>query len=400
MPDRAAMEALLRRLRLLPVPEMPVPADLGPLSTETSALNFEPVPPRFTEPGPIDTGFVSQYAGAAPTPPAPLSRAQRVVNAIGGFGASVTGQLPQYLESLREPQRRYERRAEQYDQRRTAGIELAERRAEREAERANRMAELAYTRDYNLYLKKLGIHQDEANERTRQAFELFKLDRQAKIEERREAERERQQKEADAKRIEERYFSVTRNRALSRELGQYWGRLKESLSPAAARLDRQVQGIGEARMRRGAGIGGGGAGEGGAVQRTVDEFNVLKQIAIQNVKAAGGSVAEEVEAVRKATAPVVRRMARQPHLYDVGVGAAGYMYAQPRGGSPAPAPAGSQRSDLRRFGIVPEQGMFFDLSGKGQQPQGPGEAEIQEYARTYGVTPEVARKELMEMKRQ
>src|SRR5262245_8195508 len=101
----------------LPIPLAPVP-DLGPLSTETTAaygaLNPEPVPPRFITPTLPDTSLINQEVGPAPTAPAPLSRAQRIFNAIGGFGAGVQGQGAQYLAQLQEPQREYQRQLERY----------------------------------------------------------------------------------------------------------------------------------------------------------------------------------------------------------------------------------------------------------------------------------------------
>src|SRR5262245_16202411 len=173
--NRGDLPPLPRPATSAPIPYAPVP-DLGPLSTETTAaygaLNPEPVPPRFIQPTLPDASLINQEVGPAPTAPAPLSRAQRIFNAIGGFGAGVQGQGAQYLAQLQEPQREYQRQLERYQVRRTEALDRAERRAEREAAQAQRVAEMQYERDYKTWLKKQDIRADEATERTRQAFTL------------------------------------------------------------------------------------------------------------------------------------------------------------------------------------------------------------------------------------
>jgi len=176
-----------------PIPLAPVPT-LGPLSTDTAlafaAQNPEPVPPRFITPTLPDASLINQEVGAAPTPPAPRSRAERIFNAIAGFGAGVQGQGPQFLAQLQEPQRRYEAQLERYQGRRTEAMERAERRAEREAAQANRANELAYERDYKMWLAKNNDRSDEAKERMRQAFINERDARQARLEADRDQRRE------------------------------------------------------------------------------------------------------------------------------------------------------------------------------------------------------------------
>jgi hypothetical protein len=342
----------------LPDPAKPVgiplapTGNLGPLSNDTAAAfgaqNPEPVPPALTQPAQADPNFVNQYAGAAPTAPAPRSTLDRVFGAIGGFGAGLQGQGQQFLSQLQEPQREYQRQLERYEGRRAQGTELAERRAEREATQANRALEQQYDNEYKKWLSKNSDRSDEAKLRMQQSFQLERDAKAARLEEEREFRRERRQLERDARAIEERYFTASKNRALSRELGRHWAGLSDApLSPAAAKLDARLANVQDVRMGRAGGGGGTGGGSSSAVENTLAEFETLKQMAIQAVKGKGGTPEDELEAVRRATAGVVRKMARQPRLFDVGTGRGGYLYAQPRASAgqqqPLPgAPGGPQ----------------------------------------------------------
>ena len=144
----------------VPIPYAPVP-NLGPLSDDTTAafaaLNPEPALPRLTQPAAPDADFINSYAGTPPIAPAPLSRGQRIANALAGFGAGFQGNGAQFLAQLQEPRRIYEAQRERYEGRRTQGIEIAERRAEREADRSNRLAEAQYEREYQAWEKKTGV---------------------------------------------------------------------------------------------------------------------------------------------------------------------------------------------------------------------------------------------------
>src|SRR5262245_1974533 len=339
-----------------PIPYAPVP-NLGPLSTETTAaygaLNPEPVPPRFIQPTLPDTSLINQEVGPAPRAPAPLSRGQRIANALQGFGAGVSGNGAQFLAQLQEPQREYQRQLERYQGRRTEALDRAERRAEREAAQANRANELVYERDYKMWLQKNDIRGDAAKEAGRQAFTLLLEANRAEREEKRELARERREREADAKVRTGRFFTASKNMALSTELGRYYAGLSDKpLSAAAAKLDAQLQNVQQARMNRAARVGGGGASSG---DNLVDEFNTLKQMAIDRVKARGGQPDEEIEAIEKATRNVVNRMAKKRNLYEIGIGQGGYPYAQRRGAKSAPAaqPAAQaveiSRADVREF---------------------------------------------------
>src|SRR5262245_35833588 len=202
--NRGDLQPLPRPAPTMPIPLAPV-GNLAPLSDDTAApfaaQNPEPVPPRFVQPAAPDAGVVNQEVGQEPTAPAPLSRGQRIANAIAGFGAGVQGQGAQFLAQLQEPQREYQRQLERYQGRRTEALDRAERRAEREAAQANRIAEAQYERDYNTWLKKQGIRQAEADTRSKQAFDLLKIREQERIVDERQAARDKAQQERDARLI-------------------------------------------------------------------------------------------------------------------------------------------------------------------------------------------------------
>lgn len=354
------MEALLRRLKLLPVPEMPVPADLGPLSTETSALNFEPVPPQFAQPAALDMNFVNRYAGAAPVAPViPEPQAlDKLAAILSGIGAG-----PAYGRALREereePIRRYEQQLERYQGRRAQGVELAERRSEREAERANRAAELAYTRDYNLYLKKLDIRRDEANERTRQAFELYR-------DARKEAENARKErvllKRQIALQIDDRikayrdqgadkYAEELARNDFRMALGEI-GEKVPPLSAAASKANRLVQ----AKIQRALRLAQGGGGSTGPVMAKLQNGQLVP-LSIVNKDLGGVMLNGEL-------VPVVDYVG-------------GRIPGKPQ--QPQPFPETS--------GLPPGIGALT--------PQAPTEQDVRAYAKRFKMSREKARKELM-----
>jgi len=153
--------------------------NLGPLSNDTSlafgAQNPEPVPPAFTPPAAPDMNFVNQYAGQAPTRPVldDPSTLDKIAAVLGGIAGG-----PGYALALKEqreaPIRRYEAEQRGFEEKRTRGLELAERRSEREQERAARAAEAQYERDYRTWLKKYDVREGAAAQQAAQAFQLLR----------------------------------------------------------------------------------------------------------------------------------------------------------------------------------------------------------------------------------
>jgi len=341
-----ALEMLLAKLaneRNAPLPAPAAPMNLGPLSNDTSlafgARNPEPVPPRFTQPAGPDMNFINSYAGPEPTRPVLPEP-----NLLDKITAVLTGVAygPQGVEQVRrqrnEPIEQYRQDTAAYEGRRTRALEIDERRAEREADRANRAAELQYQRDFNLYLKSLGIRQHEADERTRQAFQLRQdADRFAR-DQAEEIKRERRAQQLDAKQKASRYFTVTKNMALSKELGDYWAGISDRpLSPAAVRLDAQLEGIGQAKMS-GAGRGGGGGKSSrasSAAQATLDAFNLAKQGRIEAIRR-GDKKSEQ--AFKESMNRLYKSLARFPRDVELSTTDPDWPFARLRN-APAAAPA-------------------------------------------------------------
>jgi len=332
--NRGDLPPLPRPAPTMPIPLAPV-GNLGPLSDDTAAAfaaqNPEPVPPRFVQPAAPDAGFVNQEVGPEPTAPAPLSRGQRIANAIAGFGAGVQGQGAQFLAQLQEPQREYQRQLERYQGRRTEALDRAERRAEREAAQANRIAEAQYERDYGIYLKRLGIRQDEASERTRQAFEVYKLDRQAAEAERKDRVLLRRQ---IALQIDDRIKAYRDQGAdkHSEELArndfrmalEQAGEKVPPLSAAASKANRLVQ----AKLQRALRLAqGGGGGSAAATRRETQDLQRRTAQAAAGVTAMEKLARQAMETTREADrVPILNQMrsmaatlqAQFPDLLEVG----------------------------------------------------------------------------------
>lgn len=319
------------------IPYAPVPG-LGPLSEDTTAafgaLNPEPVPPRFTEPAAPDMNFVSQQTGAPPVAPAPLSRGQRIANALIGFGAGLQGRGGEFLEQLREPQREYQRQVERYEGRRTQAIEAAERRAEREADRANRAAELQYNRDYQTWLKKNGVREGAAAQQAEYAFELLK-------EARRNAETERKERalmrRQIALQIDDR-IKAYRDQGADKhaeELArsdfrmalEQLGEKVPPLSAAAAKANTLVQ----AKIQRALRLAQGGGGTGGGIDKQtaklIQEFNLARE---NLITATAGGQAEADRQIRRKLDSLIRRLTGRPGI-ETGYGGSKWPYLKVNG---------------------------------------------------------------------
>jgi len=328
--NRGDLPGLPKPAPSAPIPYAPVP-NLGPLSEDTSAAfaaqNPEPLPPRIAEPAAPDMNFVNQYAGAAPTAPAPLSRGQRIANALMGFGAGVQGRGGEFLDQLREPQREYQRQLERYQGRRTQGVELADRRAEREAAQANKLAEAQYERDYNLWLKKQGIRKDEADTRSRQAFELLKIREQERIADERQATRDKAQQERDARLIARDFGKVGAKPEIAHQLGRYYSGLTDKISPEAAQFESAQARLTEVRLRRAASGGGTGGGISAQTAKLVEEFNNARQ---NLVTATARGDAKGQKDLRLRLSQLVKRLAGRPGV-EAGYGAGQWPYVKING---------------------------------------------------------------------
>jgi hypothetical protein len=328
-----------------PSPLAPVPA--GPLTPPGGPLLSPPGPAP--EPAPIaplparDEALIEQLTGPRPVAPAvePTALIVQIARALQGFGAGVQGQGPQFLAQLQEqrerPQREFRAATEAFESRRRRAVEIAEDKRQREQAEIQRRADEQSRRDFDLYVQRSGITDKMALQQMEQGFELERDARRAEAERRETERRERIQQERDAKQIENQYFGLSKNRALSKELGLYWSGLKDSLSPAAAALDKRMQGIGDVTMRRRAGLGdGGGRGASNAAMKAYDDFNSALQAVI------AASQRGDVRAERQHRARLDRvfgALSRFPGQIEAGIGTGGWPYAKLRN---APAPTATQ----------------------------------------------------------
>lgn len=332
-----------------PVPIPYAPTNLGPLSTDTTAafgaLNPEPVPPAITPPTAPDADFINQYAGPAPTAPAPLSRGQRIANALAGFGAGFQGNGAQFLAQLQEPQREYQRQLERYEGRRTQGLEIAERRAQDQADRANRAAELQYEREYKTWLKKMDIRQDEADVRTKQAFELLKQREAERIADEKLREQQAQQTKIKLADLTSKYRALGA-KDMATELARKDLDPNYKLSPRAEKWYSARVALDEARANRAAGLGGGtGGGASARAQKLADEIQSVKD---KMVEAEARGDKQTVKQLNTRAKALIRNAGRFPQI-EAGFDPTGkWPYVKVRGAQPTPptAPQGQQSDPL------------------------------------------------------
>src|SRR5215813_687342 len=111
-----SLEELLMALNAPNLPNLPAPANplpMGPITAPNVPQYGGPSQVTDVPTAPYNPAIAQQYQalqGPAPTPPAPLSRGQRIANAIAGFGAGVQGNGPQFFYQLEEPKDDMKRR--------------------------------------------------------------------------------------------------------------------------------------------------------------------------------------------------------------------------------------------------------------------------------------------------
>jgi len=160
---------------LLPAPQAPISA--GPAYGAPPGLMASDVAP--TAPmGRVDQGFINNYAGPAPTPPVVQqpSTLEKIGAILSGIGIG-----PEYGMALREerqrPQREYQAKLERYQGARREGIQLEERRRERQQEMETRQAQEQSRRDFEI-----AAHKTNITDQTAQMYlaHALQLDRDAK----------------------------------------------------------------------------------------------------------------------------------------------------------------------------------------------------------------------------
>lgn len=282
MPD---FNAILAALANLPpplsssVPLVPAPAppiNGGPAFPQTeqdiAAQSVAPTAP--TEP--LDQNLIRQImslAPPAPTAPAPLSRGQRIANALIGFGAGVQGNGPQFLEQLQQPQRQYQQQLANYNNERSrlglTALEAAQNKQERGQAERQRRADIQAQRDFEVQLDKMKFTNETARDQARQAFQL-------ELQARNQREAEQKQKDIEERQVRiavgkaaQKYRDAGAKGAIANELANRDFNPDAPVSPAAEKwysvnvIAKQAQAAYlEARKAKALAGGGGGAAKG------------------------------------------------------------------------------------------------------------------------------------------
>lgn len=289
----------LNQGNLPPIPQPAQPVPLAP--APTGNVPEYGGPSQVTEPpqAPLDTRIIQQMLalrGPAPTPPAPLSRGQRIANALMGFGAGIQGNGPQFLEQLAQPQREYQRQLQQYNNLGTElgarGLETAQRQQERQTTRAQQVSDREFAAEVRRETRRLNLSDD--REKALLADALLSRrqreddERQAKLEQ----QKQRAQQERDARQYAAKLGSgpAAARPEIAEELGNYYAKLTDKLSPAAARyLNAQAQ---KAQILATRAATGGGGGTNAKAQKALGQFEAIKQKLIEAVKT-GNSQAQK-----------------------------------------------------------------------------------------------------------
>jgi hypothetical protein len=164
----------------IPLPQVPGQGpsqfEYEPTTPPSELFNFQAASQQ------LDPSIIEQFralAGPAPVAPAapkPLSTLQKIALALQGYGAGVQGQGPQFIAQLREqrerPQREYQQRLEDYNNRQTQlglrGLEAAQSAENRRQSRAQFEADR-------------GFEIETQNQRARQTEQARARSEQAKL---------------------------------------------------------------------------------------------------------------------------------------------------------------------------------------------------------------------------
>ncbi len=266
---------LLMALNQGDFPPIPAPAQGVPLApAPTGNVPEFGGPSQVTEPpqAPLDMRLIQQMLalrGPAPVAPAPLSRGQRIANALMGFSAGVEGRGGQFIEQLQQPQREYQRRLENYNQQGTElgmrGLETAQRQQERQTTRAQQVSDRQFAAEVDREARRLHL----TDQRELEMFRDTMLARRQREDDERAAEeqrrREKAQRERDAIKLEGEL--ITKDGApsnVAKEIARRTAGLNDApLSPAAEKWRGAQAKLADAKALRLARIAAGsGAGQG------------------------------------------------------------------------------------------------------------------------------------------
>jgi len=232
----------LNRDELPPVPAPATPVPMAP--APTGNVPEYGGPSQVTEPpqAPLDTRIIQHMLalrGPAPTAPAPRSKAERIFNALAGFGAGFQGNGAQFLQQLQEPQRQYQRQLENYNQLGAElgarGLEKAQREQERQTTRAQQVSDRQFAAEVDREARRLHL----TDQRELEMFRDTLLARRQREDDERAAAEQRRKEKAQQER-DARVFASQLGRGpgaaparIAEELGNYYAKISDSLSPAA-----------------------------------------------------------------------------------------------------------------------------------------------------------------------
>jgi hypothetical protein len=326
--------------------------DLPPIPAPASPVPLAPAPmgnvPEFGGPSmateapqaPLDTRIIQQMLalrGPAPTAPAPLSRGQRIANALIGFGAGVEGRGGQFLQQLQKPQREYKRQVEKYNQEGTElgvrALETAQRQQERQTTRAQQVSDRQFAAEVDREARRLHL----TDQRELEMFRDTLLARRQREDDERQAAEQRRREKAQQER-DARVFASQLGKGqgaaparIAEELGNYYAKLTDILSPAAeGYLNAQAK---RAQILASRPAGGGG-GASAKAQKALQGFEAIKQKLIEAVKVGNSQAQKQLMTDLNRS---FRGLARFPEI-EAGFDASGkWPYAKFRGGQSSTA---------------------------------------------------------------
>lgn len=379
MPD---FNAILAALANLPpplsssVPLVPAPAppiNGGPAFPQTeqdiAAQSVAPTAP--TEP--LDQNLIRQImalAPPAPTAPAPLSRGQRIANALIGFGAGVQGNGPQFLEQLQQPQRQYQQQLANYNNERSrlglTALETAQNKQERGQAERQRRADIQAQRDFEVKLDQMKFTNETARDQARNAFLLELQTRKDKEAEDKLREQQNLKFDEDLSRqirfyrangvsdpAQARRFALNDMSATAIRLGREVPPLTATDNKRLAKVDAEINkiqeqaGLAQARAQK-ALSGGGGAGTGisAKAQKLANEIQSVKD---NMVAAEARGDMQTVKQLQTRAKTLIRSAGRYPQI-EAGFDASGkWPYVKNRGAQPSAQPAQGQNNDPGDF---------------------------------------------------
>lgn len=347
---------------ITPTPALPLIAAPSP---PASLPSFAPPPsPAPVAPMPaLDPRIVAAYQairGPAPSPPAPLSTRQRIGNALLAFGAGFQGRGPEVLAQIRQPQREYEQNLQRYNEQGTQlgvmGLNAAREQAQTQQAQTQRQADEQARRDFDVFLQRQGVQDQEARDRLLHQFDLEKVRETERIADEKLTQQEQQQLKLKAADLASKYrlagaIDPTGKEDWANELAKKDLGLSDKVSQGATKwLSAHVK-LEQARANKLARTGA-GAGTGGVsakAQKALAAFNAAHDAVVERVRA-GDFAGEQVARQRmKAALNVV---AKFPNEIEYGSDPSGlWPYAKLKGAQ-ATAPVGATQPAATGTGFV------------------------------------------------